>query len=773
MSYRLRTSLRGHEQDVRCVTCGPPSSQSLVSASRDSTARLWLPAEDGVGFSEARSFFGHRGFVSCVCIIYGDPLYAEGLLATGGHDNTVCVFDIETSSLLYRLEGHRDTICCLRSGSSGTLITGSWDSTARVWHQNQCLEEMQGHNAAVWAVAMANKGAVLTGSADKTIRLWNATRCKQVFTGHEDCVRSLAVCSDVEFLSCGNDASVRRWQLSGDCVSVYYAHTNFIYSICLLPGTQDFVTSGEDRSVRVWRGSQCVQTLRVPAQSAWSVCALPNRDIAVGCSDGTIRIFTEDSSRVASVELRTEFESELASSNIDPKSSELGGISTADLPGRDHLEEPGTKDGQTRLVNDGGQVEAYQWSGAESRWLKIGDVVGSSGGTQATSGKVLFEGKEYDFVFTVNLDDHGTPLKLPYNKDEDPWHAAKTFLQKHDLDLLYLDQVAEFILQHAGSTKHKLTPISDPFTGESRYMASSGTSDTVEGVRNGRDPFTGSETYWTSSPNSTPSQFFPQREMVTFDSGNITTILAKFRELNSQIPENQRLQMETLMQLQILAEYAIGATGSEEPTLDHLDALDRALHWPEETVFPGLDILRLAVRLPAINQHFCRACSGPSFLAQLVQLARPDGHPANQMLCLRTLCNAFSQTAGWELLMSHRDDVMKMTLKLIGSENKNLQVALATLILNFSVAASTKLDADFFAQLLSAVSTALECRLSPEAVFRVLVAMGTLVSGHGGVTALSLAQSLGLRAQIEAIEAAGHPPKLQQCKRDLLRILLP
>ena len=58
------------------------------------------------------------------------------------------------------------------------------------------------------------------------------------FLGHEDCVRSLAVCSDVEFLSCGNDASVRRWQLSGDCVSVYYAHTNFIYSICLLPGTQ-------------------------------------------------------------------------------------------------------------------------------------------------------------------------------------------------------------------------------------------------------------------------------------------------------------------------------------------------------------------------------------------------------------------------------------------------------------------------------------------------------------------------------------------------------
>lgn len=53
----------------------------------------------------------------------------------------------------------------------------------------------------------------------------------------------------------------------------------------------------------------------------------------------------------------------------------------------------GTRDGQTRLIKDNGKVEAYQWSVSEGRWIKIGDVVGSSGGTQQTSGKVLFEGK--------------------------------------------------------------------------------------------------------------------------------------------------------------------------------------------------------------------------------------------------------------------------------------------------------------------------------------------------------------------------------------------
>lgn len=53
----------------------------------------------------------------------------------------------------------------------------------------------------------------------------------------------------------------------------------------------------------------------------------------------------------------------------------------------------GTRDGQTRLIKDDGKVEAYQWSVSEMRWVKIGDVVGSSGATQQTSGKVLYEGK--------------------------------------------------------------------------------------------------------------------------------------------------------------------------------------------------------------------------------------------------------------------------------------------------------------------------------------------------------------------------------------------
>ncbi len=53
----------------------------------------------------------------------------------------------------------------------------------------------------------------------------------------------------------------------------------------------------------------------------------------------------------------------------------------------------GTKDGQTIMVKDGNSITAHSWNASESRWDKIGDVVGASGSNQQTSGKQLYEGK--------------------------------------------------------------------------------------------------------------------------------------------------------------------------------------------------------------------------------------------------------------------------------------------------------------------------------------------------------------------------------------------
>lgn len=115
---------------------------------------------------------GHSNFVSCVCIIAPSETYPRGLIATGGNDNNICVFTLDRPQPLFTLKGHKNTgepfpaahsnehficfavvyqvfellistVCTLSSGKFGTLLSGSWDTTARVWLNEKCMMTLQ------------------------------------------------------------------------------------------------------------------------------------------------------------------------------------------------------------------------------------------------------------------------------------------------------------------------------------------------------------------------------------------------------------------------------------------------------------------------------------------------------------------------------------------------------------------------------------------------------------------------------------------------------
>uniref|UniRef100_A0A8C5LQ62 Phospholipase A-2-activating protein n=1 Tax=Leptobrachium leishanense TaxID=445787 RepID=A0A8C5LQ62_9ANUR len=767
--YRLRSSVPGHELDVRGVARFPlPFGEGFVSVSRDRSVRLWTPDSSGRGFAELHRMSGHSSFVSCVCFIPPSDTYGSGMIATGGNDHNICVYHLDSPNPLYVLKGHKNTVCSLSCGKFGTLLSGSWDTTGKVWLNEKCMMTLQGHTAAVWAVKiLPEQGLMLTASADKSIKLWKAGRCEKTYLGHEDCVRGLATLSDVEFLSCSNDASVRRWQITGECLQVYYGHTNYIYSICLIPNSQDFVTTSEDRSVRIWRGGECSQTIRLPAQSVWCCCILENGDIVVGASDGIIRVFTKSPNRTANLEEIQAFEEELSQATIDPKTEDLGDIKVEDLPGKEHLAEPGTKDGQTRLVNSDGKVEAYQWSAIESRWMKIGDVVGSSGATQQSSGKVLFEGKEYDYVFSIDVNESGPSFKLPYNCSDDPWLVAFNFLQKNDLNPMFLDQVAKFIIDNTSgqAVTSTETGYADPFTGGNRYVPGSASQSALPDP--GADPFTGRNAY-RSAAAQTPNIYFPKKDPVTFDQANPAQILGKLKELNDSAPENQKMPEEDLMRIDKLLHHVVNPSG-EGVTAQQMDALWRVINWPEEIVFPALDILRLSIKNQIVNETFYSDQEGSQFSSYLFKLMHLGGRQANQLLVLRTLCNSFSQEPGTKLMMSQRDDVFTRALEIKSIGNKNIHTALATLILNYAVCLRRMNDLEGKAQCLSAISTVLEVVQDLEASFRLLVALGTLITDDGN--AVKLAKSLGVNSQIKKYISVTEPAKVSECCRLLLNIL--
>ena len=194
------------------------------------------------------------------------------------------------------------------------------------------------------------------------------------------------------------------------------------------------------------------------------------------------------------------YEKELASFAISIKTDEkLAEIKLNDLPGMEALERPGRKDGQSIVVNNNNEAEVYQWEASEMRWVKIGVAVGSSqtGGGGGSRQKTSYCGKEYDYVFDIELDDSKASLKLPYNVSEDPYHAAQKFIHDNELSQLFLDQIAQFIINNTQSETIGDSSVGktyyDPFTGENRYVpqsfnnggSSTGSNQTY------MDPFTG------------------------------------------------------------------------------------------------------------------------------------------------------------------------------------------------------------------------------------------------------------------------------------------
>ncbi|XP_043601980.1 phospholipase A-2-activating protein [Bombus pyrosoma] len=714
--YKLRTSLFGHTSDVRAIATF--ADGTIVSTSRDETARIWKSCGNNKNYEHTATLKGHSNFVTSVCVINPSEQNTIGFIITGSHDKTIRIYVSHQTEPINIIKSHQDTVCKLTTGTKeGTFLSSSWDMSAKLWSLSDLSKpqlNLLGHTAAVWCVADLSSGSIVTGSADKLVIIWASDGSIQhKLTGHTDCVRDISVISSNEVLSCANDATVRHWNVSlGTCLGTYCGHENYIYSILALENGTSIFTCGEDRTLRIWHNTELSQTITLPTQSVWCLASLPNGDIVTGSSDGVVRIFTCNPEEYADPEALQEFEQQVASVKLNAQ-QELGGIKVKDLPDAKTLLQPGQRDGQTKIVNDGDAIRAYSWSQNEQKWIKIGNVMGASGGSVATSGKQLYNGIEYDYVFSVDIQDGVPPLKLPYNNDQDPWHVAQKFLHDNSLSQLFLDQVANFIIKNSQSAPVMKTDAqyADPFTGGSRYIPQSTANTTSQESTRPDTP---------NSSDTTAPSYIPHTKYLKLEQANLSQILEKLKELNDKQSDPLKVSSDKLESLVKLA----GDQAPEQLKTDTLNTLKTLLNWPDDVLFPVLDITRLAVLCREVNDVLCTE--------ELLQIVKKhietNALPSNQMLTFRLLANMFSHERGEKLCLNSKDEILKLLSELESLTNKNNQVAISTYILNLTVALNKYNDTLGKTQCLNAMFFVLPRLNEPEAVFRTLVAMGTLLS---------------------------------------------
>jgi WD40 repeat protein/energy-coupling factor transporter ATP-binding protein EcfA2 len=101
------------------------------------------------------------------------------LLATGGADNTVKLWNVKTGQLLETLSGHTKHILSIAFSPNGKILaTGSADSTVMLWDVDtrKLIVTLKGHSNAISSLAFSSKSARLaTGSYDGSVKLWDTS----------------------------------------------------------------------------------------------------------------------------------------------------------------------------------------------------------------------------------------------------------------------------------------------------------------------------------------------------------------------------------------------------------------------------------------------------------------------------------------------------------------------------------------------------------------------------------------------------------------------
>ncbi|KAM3515527.1 hypothetical protein MY11210_000900 [Beauveria gryllotalpidicola] len=293
---KLLKKLEGHEGGVWALQY---EGNILVSGSTDRSVRVW-DIERGLC---QQVFYGHTSTVRCLQILMpaetgrthdGRPIMQpeKPLIITGSRDSQLRVWRLpEVGSRRYIqtgppaqesdcpyfirvLGGHTHSVRAI-AAHGDTLVSGSYDSTVRVWRisTGQAVHVLHGHAQKVYSVVLDHeRNRCISGSMDSFVKIWDLDTgaCLYNLEGHNMLVGLLDL-RDERLVSAAADSTLRIWDPeNGKCRHTLMAHTGAI--TCFQHDGRK-VISGSEKTVKMWdiRSGEWVQDLLTDLRGVWQV----------------------------------------------------------------------------------------------------------------------------------------------------------------------------------------------------------------------------------------------------------------------------------------------------------------------------------------------------------------------------------------------------------------------------------------------------------------------------------------------------------------------
>jgi ribosome assembly protein 4 len=182
------------------------------------------------------------------------------------------------------ISGHGEPILTAQfsPASSSIFVTGSGDSTARIWDCDTGTPKhtLQGHTSWVLCVAFSPDGTMIaTGSNDKTVRVWESSSGKPLggaMKGHTAFIRALCwepyhlqEAGRPRLASASKDATVRIWDIVSKHADIVLSGHKASVSCVKWGGTGWIYTSSQDKTIKIWDSSKGTLIHTLSSHAHW------------------------------------------------------------------------------------------------------------------------------------------------------------------------------------------------------------------------------------------------------------------------------------------------------------------------------------------------------------------------------------------------------------------------------------------------------------------------------------------------------------------------
>jgi WD40 repeat protein len=250
---------------------------------------------------------GIRGSVNGVAFSH-DGRFVVAAAGEPGLFGEARLFRAADGALVKEFRGHKDSLYCAQLSPDGQLLaTGGYDSAVKLWEidSGRELRSLEGHNGAVFELAFRPDSKVLaSASGDRTVKLWNVGTGERLDTLKESLkeLYTLAFSPDGSRLAAaGVDNRIRVWQITADAkegtnplLVSKFAHETPILRLAWSADGRTLASAGEDRLVKLWNAETMTIRQTLERQSDWgSGLAIGRRgeQLVVGRIDGTVGVY--------------------------------------------------------------------------------------------------------------------------------------------------------------------------------------------------------------------------------------------------------------------------------------------------------------------------------------------------------------------------------------------------------------------------------------------------------------------------------------------------